>query len=144
MRVELGPIAPVNAVAWLTWVRDALDEPDPASDRGDDHADDVLAHVRGYLEQCRSRNVAADETLRLNMDIEPDELEYLVHAFHTLDARLLSDLRGDDGQCVPDEGRRFHVVLVRDLLRALEGVDPSRAAFADQLRSSWPSGAEAG
>lgn len=48
-----------------------------------------------------------------------------------------------NGWVAHDEGRVFYVVLVRALLHAVEAESPDRAAFVEQLRSSWPSAVEA-
>jgi hypothetical protein len=77
------------------------------------------------------------------VDVDPDELEYLVHAIFSLDIELSDEGGQVEGPGAPTEGRTFHLVLVRALLHALETESPSRAEFVDQLRSSWPAAAEA-
>ena len=74
----------------------------------------------------------------LSLDAGGDELEHLVHAFFTLDAQLSHEVHGKRSPPPTDRGRNFYLVLVRALLHALEMDSPCRAAFADQLRSSWP------
>lgn len=143
MRLDVGPVAPMSAVAWMEWVRGTLSELGRAAASSDGPSIDALAHLRRHLEQWIPRKVATDETLRWSTDIDPDELEYLVHTFYTLEVRMAPEVRRGKGNGIPDEGRTFHLVLVRALLDTLESVSPSRAAFVDQLRWSWPSAVEA-
>lgn len=143
MRVDVGPVEPVSAEAWIEWVRPALGELDAGSESDGGPPGEVLTHLLPYLEQWATRNGATGETLRWTGDIDPDELEYLVHAFHRLDGCLSPPLRRGQDDALTDEGRLFYLVLLHALLHALESESPSRAAFVDQLRSSWPSAAEA-
>ncbi len=70
-------------------------------------------------------------------------LEYLVYTFCSLDAQMSAEGVVAEQPPVPEEGRGFYLVLVGALLHALETESRSRAAFVDQLRSCWPSAAEA-
>ena len=82
-------------------------------------------------------------TFRWRADVDPDELEYLIHGLLRLDAELAVE-DNDGGQFPPPgEAREFYLVLVRDLLHALGMEGPGRAAYVDQLRCCWPSAAEA-
>lgn len=103
----------------------------------------VFDDIRGYLEQWMPRARTVDKPFRWQAEIDPDELEYLVHALFNLDAHLSAAAQRGERPSASDEGRTFHLVLVRALLRALETEGPGRAAFVDQLRSSWPSAAAA-
>jgi hypothetical protein len=87
----------------------------------------------------RPRARIGDEAFRWHTEIDTDELEYLLCALFRLDARLSAEAQRRR-PC--DEGRLFYLVLVRALLHALETGSPGRAAFADQLRSAWPSAAD--
>ena len=75
-------------------------------------------------------------SFRWHGEIDPDELEHLIHALFTLDAQLSDGAYGQSA--ASGRARDFYLVLVRALLHALEMDSPGRAAFADQLRSSWP------
>ncbi len=85
----------------------------------------------------------AGQTFRWHAEINADELEYLVHAFFSLDARCIAEAQRGERARAPVEGRTFYLVLVGALLHALETEGPARAAFADRLRSFWPTAVEA-
>ena len=137
MRLDVGPVAPASAVAWIDWADEVFGElrNEPPTRASLPAA--VLDEIGGYLEQWMPRTV--DEPFRWHAEIDPDKLEYLVHALFSLDTRLFSGARRGDRPGFPEEGRLFYLVLVRALLHALEEESPARAAFVDQLRSSWPS-----
>lgn len=128
MMLDVGPVAPASARAWIDWAHGISGE---------------LDEVQPYLEQWTPCACTSDTTFRWCADVDPDELEYLVQAFVSLDTGLWAEVQRGEGTDVPDEGRDFHLVLVRALLHALESEGPVRAQFADQLRWSWPSAAEA-
>jgi hypothetical protein len=85
-----------------------------------------------------TRDTLKRRQLSLASEIDPDELEYLVHAFFCLDALLSDGVQQGERSTAPDQARDFYLVLVRSLLHALEMDSPCRAAFVEQLRSSWP------
>lgn len=83
------------------------------------------------------------ETFRWQAEVDPDELEYVLHALCNLDAELSDEARQSEGPGIPAEGRTFYLVLVSALLHALEAESLTRAAFVDHLGSFWPTAAEA-
>ena len=143
MRLDIGPVEPASAAAWIDWADEVLgklrNEPPTRVSLPAAMFDDI----GGYLEQWMPRTRTVDKPFRWHAEIDPDELEYLVHGLFKLDARLLAEARRGERLGCPGEGRLFYLVLVRALLHALEVESPARAAFVDQLRSSWPSAAVA-
>jgi len=100
-----------------------------------------LDDVDAYLGQWMSE--VTGQTFQWYGEIHPDELEYLVQAFFSLDARCRAEAQRGERAGAPVEGRAFYLVLVGALLHALETEGPVRAAFADRLRSFWPTAIEA-
>ena len=138
MRLDVGPVEPASAAAWIQWADETLAALRQRSGTGAASLPaEVLDELRRYVEQWKPKARSMHRNFRWHGEIEPDELEHLVHAFFTLDAQLSHELQGERS-AAPDRGRDFYLVLVRALLHALEMDSPSRAAFADQLRSSWP------
>ncbi|MGI8631277.1 MAG: hypothetical protein ACR2NA_01850 [Solirubrobacterales bacterium] len=143
MRLDVGPVAPACAIAWLGWADEVYD------DLGNRPTSTLLAptglsvDVVSYLHRWTSHAGGVGKIYRWQAEVEPDELEYLVHAFCSLDAQMSAEGVAGEQPPVPEEGRAFYLVLVGALLHALETESRSRAAFVDQLRSCWPSAAEA-
>jgi len=133
----VGPVEPASAAAWINWADATLAELRLSSGTGASLPAEVVDELRHYVEQWRPESRSMRGSFRWHGEIDPDELEHLVHAFFTLDAQLSPEIHAERS-AAKERGRDFYLVLVRALLHALETDGPSRAAFADQLRSSWP------
>lgn len=137
MRLEVGPVEPESAAAWIDWADETSRKLRVWSATGvtlpADVVDDLRLHLARWKRGARSKN----DRYRWHGEIDVDQLEYLVHAFVRLDAELSGGFPRSERSPVPVEARDFYLVLVRAILHALELDSPCRAAFADQLRSSW-------
>ncbi|HUR22678.1 MAG TPA: hypothetical protein VMZ73_02280 [Acidimicrobiales bacterium] len=138
MRLDVGPVAPASAVAWMDWAEEVFGELRNEPPTRVSLPAAVFDDIGGYLEQWMPHTRVVDRPFRWQAEIDPDKLEYLVHALFKLDTRLLAEAQRGERPGSPEEGRLFYLVLVRALLHALEVESPTRAAFVDQLRSSWP------
>lgn len=146
MRLEVGPVAKASAVAWMKWAHSIAGERGRARASGARPSPGALLDAVHYLERRMPRTDTIDKTIRWEAEVDPDALEYIVHAFVNLDAQLLAQARtprGERASAPPPEGRTYYLVLVAALLHALETESACRAAFVDQLRWSWPSAAAA-
>ncbi|MCA1708089.1 MAG: hypothetical protein LC808_34360, partial [Actinobacteria bacterium] len=98
----------------------------------------VLDHFGSFVESWAGAAAIRGGAFRWRVDLHADELEYLTNGLYYLDLRMADPARRFPGRPEPTEGQAFHVVLVEALLFALAQEGPSRAAFAEQLRSAWP------
>jgi hypothetical protein len=138
MKLYVGPAEPESAAAWIQWADETLaDLPDRKTTRLA-VSTEAIEDLRGYLEQWRPEVGSTTDPFRWHGELDPEQLEYLVHAVFNLDAHLSCERSS-----APHQGRDFYLVLVRALLHALETDSPRRAAFVEELRSSWPIAAEA-
>ena len=135
----MGPVARSSAVAWIAWADDVCgDLRDDPSSRA---CPPLLFGADGYLQQWKRSGLGAGGTFRWYGDVDPDQLEYLIHGLLRLDGQLAVEVEDGAQPPAPEEAREFYLVLVRDLLYALEMEGTGRAAFVDQLRSGWPTAA---
>jgi hypothetical protein len=138
VKVNVGPVEPACAHAWIGWVQEMLGVLRREAVATLTLTDQVLDDVGAYVDRwCGAAHLDAD-AFRWHADVHPDELEYLTNCLYNLDRRLADQTRMCSARREPIEGRSFHVVLVDALLFALAHAGPSQAAFAEQLRSSWP------
>jgi hypothetical protein len=99
----------------------------------------VLDVFDAYLQDWDAATGAGD-SFRWSAAADADQVEYLLHAFHGLDARV--DIEGQRGRRTPaPEGRLFYIALIQRLLDALTREGAARALFAEHLRSTWPGAA---
>ena len=142
MKVHLGPVPPTSADAWIGWAREMIAEMRRQPESAVTLAGQVLDDVSLYVDAWAGANCRGDVFSWL-VDVDPDELEYLTNAFFNLDTRLSAEVGRGERQAEPADGRTFHLVLVRGLLTALAAESPAQAAFAERLRSFWPTAAQA-
>lgn len=138
----MGPVEPASAIAFLAWADEALEGLSARQASGPSPSPSVFVDAASYLQRWMPCTGSLPKTVRWHADVDPDELEYLVHAFFKLDTHLSKQVEAQVPDA-PQESRIFYVVLVRALLHALETQSPARAAFVAQLRSCWPVAAEA-
>ena len=142
VRLDVGPVEPASAIAFLAWADEALEGLSARQASGPSPSPSVFVDAASYLQRWMPCTGSLPKTVRWHADVDPDELEYLVHAFFKLDTHLSKQVEAQVPDA-PQESRIFYVVLVRALLHALETQSPARAAFVAQLRSCWPVAAEA-
>jgi len=140
--VDVGPVASGSVKAWTEWADQLVGEFRDEFPSNTSLPATAMEDLGRYVRQWKPPK-GGGETWRWHAETDPDELEYLVHALFRLDARLSAEVRRGERADAPDNGRAFYLVLVRALLHALEMESPARAAFVDQLRSSWPIAAQA-
>lgn len=138
VKLDVGPLAPASAVAWMEWADEALEG---LNSRRASPSLSVFVDAASYLRRWMPWTGGLPRTLRWQADVDPDEVEYLAHALFNLDTQLSDEVGGVPD--APKESRTFYLMLVRALLHALESQSAGRAAFVTQLRSSWPIAAEA-
>ena len=141
MRVCVGPVAPTSADAWIRWARETIRELRGQPSSPVKLPTEVLDDVARYVESWADVNRRGD-VFQWQVDVEPDELEYLTNALYNLDMRLADEADRAPERTAPAEARAFHLMLVQALLFALAQDSPSRAAFVEQLRPAWPVAAE--
>ena len=127
MRVEVGPVATASAEAWIARADEVFGEVRDHPSSGPH----LLFGAGGFLERWKGVDHGPGGSFRWHANVDPEELEYLVHECLHFDEQLARE-------------SEFYVVLVRDLLHALEMEGGGHAEFVDQLRCCWPSAAEAG
>jgi hypothetical protein len=129
-------------MAWTEWADELVGELRSEPPSNASLPATVMEDLGRYVRRWKPPKGGGD-TWRWLAETDPDELEYLVHALFRVDVRLSAEVLRGERADAPHTGRAFYLVLVRALLHALEMESPARAAFVDQLRSSWPIAAQA-
>ncbi|HZQ27907.1 MAG TPA: hypothetical protein VFA94_09420 [Acidimicrobiales bacterium] len=128
MHVEVGPLPSAAARAWLTYAKSVLAE------RQRSLPVQIVASFVGYLEEWTDA-AAQGDVFHWEGKAEPEEVEYLLHAWH----KLATQVQEEGGRVGgPDEGRVFYNAVVVSLLNALRTENASTAELADQLATFWP------
>jgi hypothetical protein len=136
--VEVGPVASASAIAWVGYARAVLSG---FGLRGANVEDDVGAEVvqafRVYLAEWEATAASSSE-FKWSADVDPESVQYLVHAFYRVAQRLADAAEQRGTRLMPPEAEAFNISLVTGLLDSLEAEGEPMAAFAEELRGFWP------
>jgi hypothetical protein len=138
MRVEIGPVAIHSAEAWLDYAAGVIGE---LRDQPRTVSSDVLDAFSKYVDDWKATADAEvahhDQVFRWSGEAKPETVEYLVFALYRLGVQLTEEEDTGRRPPRPAEAARFHTVLVRSVLAALEGEGSAEAQFVRQLREVW-------
>jgi hypothetical protein len=138
MRVDIGPVPLTSAEAWLDYAAGVVRELRVAPRAV---TSDVIDAFTSYLDEWRATAVHAsasgEKVFRWSGDANPENVEYLVFALYRLGTRLTEEEDIGTREPRPAAATKFHVVLVRSLLAALECQGEAEAHFVRQLREVW-------
>ena len=133
MRVEIGPVPSDSARAWIGYARETVEllraDPGEVPPR-------ALDRFVGYLDEWEVPATQSD-TFRWTSELSVEMLEYLTNWLYRIGVRVQAEADAGSGRLRPTTADKFHVVLVRSMLDALEREGPGPAQFAEQLRAQW-------
>ena len=133
MHVEIGPVSAASARAWIAYATEILSqaqvEPGPTPPA-------ALTRMRAYLDEWDTA-AAAGDPFRWSGEAPPEIVEYLIHALYQLGVRVEEEAAQGRARLRPPEADKFHIVLVRSVLDALEHEGPAQAQLAESLRQQW-------
>jgi hypothetical protein len=134
VRIEVGPVSSASARSWLAYATRmlALLRTLPESELPR-HSLDAFAAL---LEEWRPI-AAAPGPFRWSSDEPPERAQYLLNALYL--AGTLIEREAESGRATlrPTAADEFHVVLVREVLGALEQESESDAHFVQEMRNVW-------
>lgn len=130
MHVQVGPLPAASARAWIAYATDVV----AANMRS--LPIQVAAQFSAYLQEWS--DAAKGDVFVWEGKAEPEEVEYLLHAWFKLAHAVRSERQAAGEELGPPEGREFYRGLVNTLLNALRTENRSTAAFADELGPFWP------
>lgn len=134
MRVEIGPVPTPIATAWCDYAASVIADlrTDPRALTGD-----VVDSFSGYVDTWRAAAATDPGVFRWTGEASPENVEFLVFALYRLGNRLREEEERGQRPPQPDTAAKFHKVLVRSLLTALEREGDAEAHFVQQLREVW-------
>jgi hypothetical protein len=136
--VEIGPVASASAIAWVAYARAVLTGFGLRGAKVEaDLGAEVVQAFRGYLEEWEAA-AASSREFKWSADVDPEAVQYLVHAFYRVVQRLADAAEQRGTRLMPPEAEAFNTSLVTGLLDSLEAEGEPVAAFAEELRGFWP------
>ena len=128
--MQVGPVSNESAEVWLAYAREvvaAVARQLPIQ---------VAAGFSGYLEEWSDAAAASAGGMFVwEGQSEPEEVEYLLHAFFKL-AQTVAEQ--PTVHPMPAEGQLFYTTLVTALLNALRSENRATSEFAEHRAPFWP------
>jgi hypothetical protein len=138
VHVRVGPVPSGSVSIWIAYARTVLAQSMAGTQVGTRVIPmEVIEAFETLLrewEDCASR----DLTFIWDAELEPEQVEYLTHAFFDLATGLAEAAEQRGFPVSPPEGDEFYYCLVKALLDALEREGGAHCDFALDLRSRWP------
>jgi hypothetical protein len=138
MRVQIGPVPSGSVTMWVAYARTVLAE---AITRPRKHAvrisPEAIEGFESFLDQWDD-HARTDEEFLWVAEVNPEQVEYLAHAWFTIAAALAEEADARGFPLAPSEGEAFYQALVTAVLDALAHEGRSLLEFSEQLRTDWP------
>jgi hypothetical protein len=133
VRVDVGPVSSASARAWIAYATDTLGVLRGLPDQLPQRALDGFASL---LEEWRPI-AASNAPFRWSSDEDPARVQYLVRALYVAGTVIEQEAASGRAHIRPPEADEFHVVLVREVLDALERESDADAHFVQEMRNIW-------
>jgi hypothetical protein len=138
VRVHVGPLPSGGVLEWIEFARRVL-EAGPSGGRplAEVVPTEVLDGFQGFLTEWEDAARASD-TFLWETEIDPEQAEFLAHALFNVASQLYAaaDRRGTFE--TPPAGAPFYRAFIEAFLHAMTMENKSLAAYAEELRTSWP------
>jgi hypothetical protein len=134
VRIELGPVSTASARAWIAYAAEMLEVLRAQPQEGLPAA--ALDAFGSLLDQWRPI-ADADEPFRWSDDLEPERVQYLLHALYAAGVAIEREAASGRTRLRPPEADAFHFVVVRESFEALEHESKADAEFVEQMRNIW-------
>jgi hypothetical protein len=134
MHIEIGPVSSASARAWIAYASEmlvllrALREP-----KLPDEALDGFASLLDEWRPVADR----DQPFRWSADEDPERTKYLLNALYRAGTIIEAEAAHGKAKLRPAAADEFHILLVQEVLDALEQESEADAQFVEGLRSVW-------
>jgi hypothetical protein len=123
---------------WILFARRMLDSgPSGGRPLSETVPPEVLDGFRRLLAEW-DRAAASSETFLWETDIDPEEAEFLAHALFNIASELFAAASRRGRYETPAAGAPFYRAFIEAFLHAMTLENRSLAAYAEELRTSWP------
>jgi hypothetical protein len=130
VQVTVGPLPADSARSWLAYATDII----AANMR--QLPIQVAAQFSAYLQEWGE--AAHGDVFLWEGKAEPEEVEYLLHAWFNLGQVVVAEREAKGEPPGPPEGQVFYTGLVTALLNALRQENRATAEFAEHVAPFWP------
>jgi hypothetical protein len=134
MRIEVGPVSSASARAWIAYATEMLSmlQALPEQELGPG----VLNAFGSLLDEWRPI-AQRDKPFRWSSKETPERAEYLLKALYVAGTLIEREAAAGRAYLRPAAADEFHVVLVHEVLDALEHESDADAHFVQEMRNVW-------
>jgi hypothetical protein len=134
VQVDVGPISSASARAWIEYATNMLTLLRTLSEQ--ELPSRALDAFASLLDEWRPL-AQGDKPFRWVTDETPDRAKYLINALFVAGTLIEREVTAGRAHLRPAAADEFHVVVVQDVLRALEQESRADAQFVRQMRNVW-------
>lgn len=132
--MEIGPVSGDTTVAWIEYGRAVIDH---ISGLDDSTIPESLLEAFGHLLDEWSNIARPGAPFHFATDRPAEEVEFLMKGLYEIGLAVEAEHEAGRLPLRPAEADEFHVLLVQQILAAVEQEGPTSAQFVDMLRGEW-------
>jgi hypothetical protein len=138
VRVHVGPLPSEGVTEWIVFARRMLDDgPTGRRPLSETTSDEVLVEFRRFLDEWDAAARSSD-TFVWETEIDPEQAEFLAHALFNIATEVFTAANRRGTFETPPAGAPFYRAFIEAFLHAMTMENKSLAAYAEELRTSWP------
>jgi hypothetical protein len=139
MHVQVGPLPSEGVSLWIAYARTVLGQLQAGTSPGGPIPLEpaVVDAFEQFLDDWDRTARRGPEFVWI-AEVDPEQIEFLAYAFHNVATRLAAAAETRGYPLAPPEGEEFYLALVTSFLDALEQEGKVTAAFAEEIRGTWP------
>ena len=134
VRIDIGPVSSDSAQAWITYATEMLALLRVLPEQ--ELAPSVLDAFASLLEEWRPI-AQGGGPFRWSSEQTPERVEYLLSALYVAGTLVEREAAAGRARLRPASADEFHLVLVHELLAALEHESETDAHFVQEMRNIW-------
>jgi hypothetical protein len=132
--VEIGPVSAVSARAWIAYAEETLPVLRGLTDRA--IGPQALEGFTSLLDEWRPI-ADRDEPFRWSSQENPERAKFLLNALYWAGIIVEREAEAGRAQLRPKAADEFHILLIHEVLDALEHESEADAHFVEELRNVW-------
>jgi hypothetical protein len=132
--VEVGPVSTASARAWIAYAEETLSVLRGLTD--DALGSQALDGFATLLDEWRPI-AHGEEPFRWSSHENPERAKFLVNALYWAGVLVEREAEAGRARLRPPAADEFHILLIHEVLDALEHESEADAHFVEELRNVW-------
>jgi hypothetical protein len=132
--VEIGPVSNASARAWIAYAQETLKVLRSLTEKS--LGPQALEGFTSLLDEWRPI-AEGDEPFRWSSEEDPERAKFLLNALYWAGILIEREAEAGRAQLRPAAADEFHLLLIHEVLDALEHESEADAHFVDELRNVW-------